>query len=240
MYKRVVARELTMINHKKLCLLVVIAASLVLIFVSCVGQPERQSSTPATPQASADWSMFHFGLDHCGYNDTENVLKPPLELKWRYQANSGAKANSSPALVNDTIYFGSGDRFVYALDAGTGNLKWSYETGSDVFSSPAVEDGLVYIGSYDGKLYALKADTGELVWSYQTGDEVRSSPAVADGMVYAGSHDFSMYALDAKKGELVWSFKTGSLVSSSPAVVGGVVYFGSLDGIVYALEATMG
>jgi outer membrane protein assembly factor BamB len=52
---------------------------------------------------------------------------------------------------------GSEDYKVYALNALTGSVRWSYTTGSHVTSSPAVSaDGsTVYVGSYDYKVYAL-------------------------------------------------------------------------------------
>jgi hypothetical protein len=82
-------------NYKKLCLLAVMAATAVLIFGSCVSQPEEQSVpavlppsvTSMTPEP-ADWPMFRFSLDRSGYNATENILKPPLELKWKFKAKS--------------------------------------------------------------------------------------------------------------------------------------------------------
>jgi outer membrane protein assembly factor BamB len=41
---------------------------------------------------------------------------------------------------------------VYALDASTGALRWSYTTGGGVDSSPAVSGGFVYVGSWDDKV----------------------------------------------------------------------------------------
>ena len=49
------------------------------------------------------------------------------------------------------------DREVYALDAATGHLRWTYTTGDQVDSGPAVAGGTVYIGSTDYTVYALKA-----------------------------------------------------------------------------------
>ena len=76
---------------------------------------------------------------------------------------------------------------MYALDAATGHLRWSYTTGDCVDSDPAVAGGTVYVGSGDDKVYALDAATGRLRWSYTTGDAVDSGPAVAGGTVYVGS-----------------------------------------------------
>jgi outer membrane protein assembly factor BamB len=55
------------------------------------------------------------------------------------------------------VYVGSDDDYVYALDASSGDLIWSYETGGDVYSSPTVVDGVVYVGSEDKHVYALGA-----------------------------------------------------------------------------------
>jgi outer membrane protein assembly factor BamB len=50
------------------------------------------------------------------------------------------------------VYAGS-DK-LYALDASTGGLLWSYDTGQ-VASSPTVANAVVYAGSYSGIVYAF-------------------------------------------------------------------------------------
>ena len=44
---------------------------------------------------------------------------------------------------------------VYALNATTGKLLWTYTTGNKVESSPAVAGNMVYVGNDDGYVYAL-------------------------------------------------------------------------------------
>jgi len=56
---------------------------------------------------------------------------------------------SSPAVANGVVYVGSGSN-VYALNASTGALLWTYTTASGVSSSPAVANGAVYVGSGGG------------------------------------------------------------------------------------------
>jgi len=63
--------------------------------------------------------------------------------------------DSSPAIANGVLYVGSYDNHLYALDAATGNYKWSAATGGYVVSSPAVANGVVYVGSEDFNLYAF-------------------------------------------------------------------------------------
>jgi outer membrane protein assembly factor BamB len=78
-------------------------------------------------------------------------------VKWNFAHGA---FDSSPAVVNGVVYFGSWDENVYAVDASTGTKLWSYAVGSGVYSSPAVANGVVYVSSDDGKVYALNAATG--------------------------------------------------------------------------------
>ena len=50
--------------------------------------PTVPTPSPMSPQPSIDWPMFRFSLDRAGYNPTETSVRPPLELKWRFEARS--------------------------------------------------------------------------------------------------------------------------------------------------------
>ena len=143
---------------------------------------------------------------------------------------------SSPVVAHGVVYFGSSDSYVYALDAGTGALRWMFQTGDVVHASPALADGTVYIGSWDSWFYALDAATGALRWRFQTGEDpdihnqvgLSSSALVAGGTVYVGCRDGHLYALDARTGTSRWSFDTHrAWVTSSPVLSGASVYFGA-------------
>jgi glucose dehydrogenase len=58
---------------------------------------------------------------------------------------------SSPIFSTDgsTVYFGSSDNKLYALNAITGKLKWSYKTDGVIHTSPVLYNGKLYIGSWD-------------------------------------------------------------------------------------------
>ncbi|WSA45394.1 serine/threonine-protein kinase [Streptomyces sp. NBC_01803] len=162
----------------------------------------------------------------------------PGERRWAFA--TGDAVVSSPAVVNGTVYVGSLDGSLYALNAGNGERRWAFATEERVLSSPVVADGVVFVGSLDGRLYALDAESGERRWEFRTDDAVLSSPAVDGGTVYVGSGDGGLYAVDARNGERRWRFATGDVVDSSPAVVGGIVYVGSLDGVLYAVDGETG
>ncbi|HZY96011.1 MAG TPA: PQQ-binding-like beta-propeller repeat protein [Candidatus Cybelea sp.] len=157
---------------------------------------------------------------------------------------------SSPAVWNGTVYVGSGDHNVYALDARSGAIRWKFTTGNVVHASPAVDGGAVFIGSWDRYFYALNARTGALLWKFATGDDrdiynqvgIAGSAAVSNGVVYFGCRDSHFYALDAGTGALVWKRDHhGSWVIASPAIAAGTVYYTTSDEQkFYAVDATTG
>jgi outer membrane protein assembly factor BamB len=176
-----------------------------------------------------------------------------VPLDWGYE--NGDMYISSPAVVDGTVLIGSGDGFLYALDAATGRGKWRVETGGRIRSSPAVSDGMVYVGSLDGSVYAAELATGALKWRFDTQGHglssarfsydrksIQSSPAVADGLVYIGARDGSLYAIDAATGKQKWRVDHGgSWVITSPAVWDGKVFLGSSDArFVQAVDAKSG
>jgi eukaryotic-like serine/threonine-protein kinase len=211
--------------------------------------------------AFAQDAMFRGTPQHTGVYGGPGVAQTG-RIKWQFHTEG--QVLSSPAVANGTLYVGSSDHFLYALDAATGALKWKFKTESRVTSSPAVSGGLVYFGSFDSNFYAVDAASGELKWKFKTGGERRfaakhlhgaepaaetmpdpfdfflSSPAVWNGAVYFGSGDTNIYALDAASGTLKWKFKTGDVVHASPAISGGTLFVGSWDSYFYALDAASG
>jgi outer membrane protein assembly factor BamB len=147
---------------------------------------------------------------------------------------------SSPAVVDGTVYVGSSDHRVYAIDATSGTEQWHFQTNESVQSSPAVVNGTVYVGSLDQHVYAIDATSGTEQWRFQTEGQVESSPTVVDSTVYVGS-DENVYALDTASGNQRWAFETDDwMKESSPAVIDSTVYIGSQSGHFYALDAVNG
>jgi outer membrane protein assembly factor BamB len=193
---------------------------------------------PSGGLANSAWPKFRGNYRNTGLSPY--VGAQTNSLKWSYA--TGNHVFSSPAIaVDGTIYVGSYDYNVYALNPD-GSVKWQHATGGAVDSSPAIGgDGTVYVGSGDENVYALNPD-GSTKWSYQTGAEVNSSPAVGpDGTVYVGSLDRNVYALNPGNGSVKWTYTTNHYVRSSPAISNdGTIYVGNYSGNVYALKASDG
>lgn len=196
----------------------------------------RPPADVGSDPSPGDWTMFRRDLSHSG--GTSGGASPQGSVKWTFQ--TGDAIHSSPAVVDGTVYFGSRDSILYAVDAETGQKLWEFETGSWVDSSPVVADGVVYFGSNDGYLYAVDADSGKERWRFHAEQGARSSPAVAGGTVYFGANDDHVYAVDAATGHKLWDAETDGDVLSSPAVANGVVHIGSMDYSFYCFDAAAG
>jgi len=157
---------------------------------------------------------------------------------------------SSPVVANGTVYFGSGDGNLYALDSATGDLRWKFKTGDVVHASPALAEGVLFFGSWDSYFYAVDATTGKEKWRFHGGEDptmhnqvgFQSSPAVVNGTVYTGCRDANLYALDAATGKEKWRFFNDlSWVITSPAVADGKVFFATSDSSLYhVVDASSG
>ena len=199
--------------------------------------------------AAGQVTMFRGGASHTGEYRTRGV--PAFGgLQWRVQ--TGGPVRSSPVIAGSTIYIGSGDGNLYAINGTTGVVRWRHATGAAVASTPAVTNGLVFINGNDGRFRAVTAADGRLAWSfaagapiplkwgYESGEIYTSSPAIDGSAVVFGSQDGHVYALDARTGRERWRFRTGGRVYASPAIAAGTVYAADQAGNVFALSLTSG
>lgn len=146
-----------------------------------------------------------------------------------------------------TVFFGSSDGHLYALNGRTGALKWKFKTDGIIHSTPALSDGVLYFGSWDTFFYAIEAATGKLVWKFKTGDQmgmsgIQTSATIANGNVYFGARDPFLFALDAKTGALKWKYDAeNSWILSTAAFKDNTLYMGTSDTyLVLAIDATTG
>jgi quinohemoprotein ethanol dehydrogenase len=161
-----------------------------------------------------------------------------LGLAWHYQFDTERGQEATPLVVDGTLYTTTTWSKVYAFDAATGALKWSFdpkvprELGfkacCDVVNrGVAVWNGKVYVGTIAGQLIALDAATGKPVWNVQATDPTKpytitGAPRVAKGKVFIGEGGAEygvrgyLSAFDAETGKLLWRFYTVPNPSGQP------------------------
>lgn len=132
---------------------------------------------------------------------------------------------------------------IYALDAKTASIKWTYEA-DDGFPKRlyATDDTLNFIG-YQDFMNGVDTATGELRWRKDTGNWTPTF--LGDGqVVYVSSANTSLMAYNADSGELLWQFDIpeGSFnyVLGAPFIVQENLYFLTQHGDIFALNAADG
>lgn len=95
-------------------------------------------------------------------------------------------ASFSVAVANGMVFAGLGSNTLYAFNALSGQVMWTYAAGSVIIPSPTVANGVVYFCSSDGYLYTFDALHGTKLWS-DAGNFALSSPSIVYGIVYVGS-----------------------------------------------------
>jgi outer membrane protein assembly factor BamB len=156
--------------------------------------------------------------------------------------------HSTPLVLDNVVYLGSGSGRVQAFTADKGELIWTYNTGDIVHNVPAVVGDKLFVGSFDGNMYALNRQTGTLLWKFKTvgqqyfpDGEVQGSPATAYGSVYFGSRDYNLYALDIHGGHARWNRKFEGGWALSTTVKDSTVYVGTSDDRLFlAIDAITG
>ena len=206
---------------------------------------------------AADWPTYRH--DNARTGCTRESLAAPLALHWIYtSAHPPRPAWSGPAerpregfrqrhrvifddafqvaAVDNLVYYGSStDNKVYALDAATGQERWSFFTGGPIRLAPTVWKDRVFVGSDDGFVYCLKASDGEVIWAKRGGpnDEkllgsgkmisrwpIRTGVLIDDGIAYFAAGIFPnenvyLYAVRADDGKLIWKNDTISQESAN-------------------------
>jgi eukaryotic-like serine/threonine-protein kinase len=149
-------------------------------------------------------------------------------MLWSFECED--EIRGSAACSNQTLYVGSYDHNLYAINAITGEFIWKYPTDGGIVSKPVVHDDNIYFGSEDKRIHVVYARSGKLIWTYYTNGEVRSSPHISEGHVFIGSDDGHLYAINGLVGRKVWEINIGAPVRSTPLVHNDLIYFGSESG----------
>jgi outer membrane protein assembly factor BamB len=108
-----------------------------------------------------------------------------------------------------TVFVPSADRNLYALEAGTGLVRWQFDAGAPVLSAPAMAragpDREYVVFTAGEGLFAVDAGTGGLAWSV-AGRGFSAGRAACDGQrVYTAAADGYARAHDVRTGREAWS-----------------------------------
>ncbi|MFC2007742.1 PQQ-binding-like beta-propeller repeat protein [Chloroflexota bacterium] len=155
---------------------------------------------------------------------------------------------TTPVVHNNTVYFGSFDRHLYAVDVANGKEIWKFPVtdgaegnpGNWFWTKPVVYNDTVYAGNLDGEVYALQADNGNKIAEFDLGSPVSSAPVmVADSIIFA-SRKGVVYNLDTSTNQIRQIADIEEEVYGPLAQSGGVIYIHTPNLILHRINADTG
>ncbi len=155
---------------------------------------------------------------------------------WKFRCED--EVRSSPVVYGGTVYVGTYDNNLYALQASDGAFKWKFATEGGLAASPALDldNHIVIIGSEDTLVYAIDMHTGRIVWTIMTERPVRCTARVAHGHVFFGSDDGRLYAAKSSNGRVIWKYDAGGPIRTQPFVTDEHIIFGAETGEIIGLD----
>ena len=162
---------------------------------------------------------------------------PKLTLKWAFGFPDATSAWAQPTVVDGRLFVGSQNGTVFALDAETGCVIWTFAARGGVRTSVSIGGGRAYFADQIGHAYAVDARTGALVWIRKVDDHplvrLTGSPTLFEGRLYVPTSSYeeagkapdypcctfrgSIVALDAKSGNEIWRT---FVIEETPRVLG--------------------
>jgi hypothetical protein len=116
------------------------------------------------------------------------------EVEWKYEMGEDVSVFSSPAVGEELVLIGAGDKKLHAVRRADGKKAFTFQAGGEIDSSAVVADARAVFGCDDGRLYVVGLESGKQRWAYRIGQAISAAPAVADGWIVVGCEDGVVYA----------------------------------------------
>ncbi len=156
------------------------------------------------------------------------------------------------AFADGVIYVSSGFRFVTALDAADGSVKWRTAVASPIHGAPTVSGGRMFVVDIEDQLLVFDTTTGAISWNFTALEEPAriisaSSPAVSGEVVVAPFASGEVNAFRTINGTALWSDtlsftnRNSALseirdIAGRPVIYRGDVFAGSHSGMFGAIN----
>jgi polyvinyl alcohol dehydrogenase (cytochrome) len=149
-----------------------VAGAASLMMNKCQNNPSLSNVTQG-----ATWNGWSADLANTRFQSSQAAgltaaQVPNLKLKWAFGFPKGETSSSQPTIAAGRVFVGSDNGFIYSLDAATGCVYWSFESGSIVRGSltvgPVTGQGsaryAVFFGDGHANIYGVNAQDGKLLW----------------------------------------------------------------------------
>ena len=185
------------------------------------------------------------GFDGILYAVRPEALLPESEAECTpfFEADS-AIVGGTVLTPNGELLIGTEGGTLYALDASTAAIRWTFKADGEIWGAPVLGEGLAYVGTLRGVLHAVTLGDagGSEVWRHEAEAGIGGMTLSDSGTLYVGAFDRNMYALDAATGRARWDspFTADNWFWAAPLIIGDRLYAPSLDHSLYILDTATG
>jgi polyvinyl alcohol dehydrogenase (cytochrome) len=130
----------------------------------------------------ANWTGWGGAQGNQRFQAQETILNPDnvhgLKLKWAFGFPDTTRVRSQPTVTATMVYIGSQEGTVYALDANTGCIRWTFDAGTEVrgamklHTHPTDGRSILVFGDTKANAYSLNATTGQLLWKTKVHEHI--------------------------------------------------------------------
>jgi len=138
-------------------------------------------------------------------------------------------------LIDDQLYAGTQDGYVFAVHAPTGVLRWVRQitrSGYPVRRPCHAGEQVIFVTPSDLQVYNRR--TGEPLIRTDLRFPAGGAPVSDGARIFLGGVDHRLYAFDARTHYLDWRLVTSGAVNSTPTIRADTIYFANDAGAVYA------
>ncbi|MFO1066879.1 MAG: PQQ-binding-like beta-propeller repeat protein [Pirellulales bacterium] len=110
-----------------------------------------------------DWPTYRHDTSRSG--TASKPIAADVAPQWKVKLGGRLTA---PVIAGGLVYVAQTDAHtLHALDATTGESKWTFTAGARIDSPPTIRSGRAVFGAADGYVYCLDARNGEIAWRYR-------------------------------------------------------------------------
>lgn len=147
----------------------------------------------------------------------------------------------APAQDGDTLFAADQHGLVQALDAASGESRWTTELPAGASSGLTAVAGRVYLGTRNGEVLALDQADGEVLWRTRVSSEVLAAPQANRELLVVQAVDGSVTALDRESGAERWVYSASRpaltlRATGTPRVIDQVSFIGQANGRLVTLD----
>lgn len=126
--------------------------------------------------------------------------------------------------LDDRVYTGSKDQFLYCLMAKDGSVGWRWRTGGPVVGLPAADEHNVYFAALDNVLRGLDRTSGAQKWIRPLPFRPVWGPVRVGAALIVGGQASTLRAYNVKDGKASGELSTDAEVADAPRVFDDAQY----------------